>query len=91
MLRTVRYGPLQSQLNEVWACPRQLLRSCSHGRHSPQRVRRHRIHTKTVTDDDIARLAALPLHPLTLADLVKSVAALHIVDIPPKRSDSADS
>lgn len=27
--------------------------------------------TKTVTDDDIAQLAASPLHPLTLADLVK--------------------
>ncbi|KAF2198106.1 mitochondrial pyruvate dehydrogenase kinase [Delitschia confertaspora ATCC 74209] len=30
-----------------------------------------RLHTSTVTDDDIARLASLPLHPLTLADLVK--------------------
>jgi hypothetical protein len=31
----------------------------------------------TVPDDDIARLAARPLHPLTLADLVKSVSCLH--------------
>jgi hypothetical protein len=31
------------------------------------------IHTRTVTDDDIARLACKPLHPLTLGDLVKSV------------------
>ena len=30
----------------------------------------HQLHT-TVTDDDIARLASRPLHPLTLADLVK--------------------
>ncbi|KAF2760542.1 mitochondrial pyruvate dehydrogenase kinase-like protein [Pseudovirgaria hyperparasitica] len=29
------------------------------------------IHTRTVTDADIAHLAAKPLHPLTLADLVK--------------------
>ncbi|KAF2089447.1 kinase isozyme 4 mitochondrial precursor [Saccharata proteae CBS 121410] len=29
------------------------------------------LYTKTVTDDDISRLAASPLHPLTLADLVK--------------------
>ncbi|KAF2010432.1 mitochondrial pyruvate dehydrogenase kinase-like protein [Aaosphaeria arxii CBS 175.79] len=36
------------------------------------RTRRHRgIHTATVTDNDITRLASLPLHPLTLADLVK--------------------
>ncbi|KAF7447393.1 BaeS Signal transduction histidine kinase [Pyrenophora tritici-repentis] len=30
-----------------------------------------KLHTKTVTDNDISRLASLPLHPLTLADLVK--------------------
>lgn len=29
------------------------------------------MHTETVTDNDISRLASLPLHPLTLADLVK--------------------
>jgi hypothetical protein len=34
------------------------------------------LHTKTVTDNDIARLASLPLHPLTLADLVKYVFAM---------------
>ncbi|KAF2736786.1 kinase isozyme 4 mitochondrial precursor [Polyplosphaeria fusca] len=33
--------------------------------------RRQSIHTKTVTDHDINRLASSPLHPLTLADLVK--------------------
>ena len=32
-----------------------------------------KLHTKTVTDNDISRLASLPLHPLTLADLVKYV------------------
>lgn len=32
-----------------------------------------RLHTATVTDNDIARLASLPLHPLKLADLVKWV------------------
>ncbi|KAH7128696.1 kinase isozyme 4 mitochondrial precursor [Dendryphion nanum] len=36
------------------------------------RARQHRrLHTRNVTDNDIARLASLPLHPLTLADLVK--------------------
>ncbi|CAN9395660.1 unnamed protein product [Alternaria alternata] len=30
-----------------------------------------KLHTKTVTDNDISHLASLPLHPLTLADLVK--------------------
>lgn len=38
------------------------------------RGRQHRaLSTATVTDQDISRLASLPLHPLTLADLVKSV------------------
>lgn len=31
------------------------------------------LNTRTVTDNDISRLASLPLHPLTLADLVKHV------------------
>ncbi|KAH7371382.1 kinase isozyme 4 mitochondrial precursor [Pyrenochaeta sp. MPI-SDFR-AT-0127] len=36
------------------------------------RGKQHRtLHTRTVTDNDISRLASLPLHPLTLADLVK--------------------
>ncbi|GME42390.1 hypothetical protein GTA08_BOTSDO06123 [Neofusicoccum parvum] len=35
------------------------------------RARQLHLPTKTVTDDDIAQLAASPLHPLTLADLVK--------------------
>ncbi|KAK4553657.1 hypothetical protein LTR86_009155 [Recurvomyces mirabilis] len=38
--------------------------------HLAKRSTRH-ISTKTVTDADIARLAAKPLHPLTLADLCK--------------------
>ena len=38
--------------------------------HSLQSGTRH-IQTATVTDGDIARLAAKPLHPLTLADLCK--------------------
>ena len=36
----------------------------------PQR-RRYGMKTVAVTDGDVARLAAKPLHPLTLADLVK--------------------
>ncbi|KAF2279349.1 mitochondrial pyruvate dehydrogenase kinase-like protein [Westerdykella ornata] len=47
-------------------CPRQASRGkvvFARGRHS--------LHTRTVTDHDIAHLASLPLHPLTLADLVK--------------------
>ncbi|KAF2821129.1 kinase isozyme 4 mitochondrial precursor [Ophiobolus disseminans] len=49
-------------------CPRTLPKTNS----SPL-VRRgsQRLHTRTVTDNDISRLASLPLHPLTLADLVK--------------------
>jgi hypothetical protein len=35
------------------------------------RLQHHRLHTAAVTDNDISRLASLPLHPLTLADLVK--------------------
>ncbi|ORY10052.1 branched-chain alpha-ketoacid dehydrogenase [Clohesyomyces aquaticus] len=35
------------------------------------RARHQQLHTSTVTDHDIVRLASLPLHPLTLADLVK--------------------
>ncbi|QIX00638.1 hypothetical protein AMS68_006155 [Peltaster fructicola] len=35
------------------------------------RVARRHIQTKTVTDGDVQRLAAQPLHPLTLADLCK--------------------
>ncbi|KAH6629408.1 branched-chain alpha-ketoacid dehydrogenase [Boeremia exigua] len=31
----------------------------------------HRLHTRTVTDHDISRLASLPIYPLTLSDLVK--------------------
>ncbi|KAH8723624.1 kinase isozyme 4 mitochondrial precursor [Phaeosphaeriaceae sp. PMI808] len=49
-------------------CPRTARRTCS----SPLASRHgRRLHTKTVTDDDISRLASLPLHPLTLTDLVK--------------------
>ncbi|KAF2127606.1 mitochondrial pyruvate dehydrogenase kinase-like protein [Dothidotthia symphoricarpi CBS 119687] len=47
------------------SCPRTARRTSS-GLFS-----RGRLHTRTVTDNDISRLASLPLHPLTLADLVK--------------------
>ncbi|CAK1360937.1 unnamed protein product [Cercospora beticola] len=52
-------------------CRRAIARQ--HGINTPRRIRgtRH-LQTKTVTDDDIARLAATPLHPLTLADLCKN-------------------
>ncbi|PPJ50082.1 hypothetical protein CBER1_05045 [Cercospora berteroae] len=52
-------------------CRRAIARQ--HGFTPPHRIRgtRH-LQTKTVTDDDIARLAATPLHPLTLADLCKN-------------------
>jgi hypothetical protein len=52
-------------------CPRTTRRTSSalfaRGNHHKE------LHTKTVTDNDISRLASLPLHPLTLADLVKYV------------------
>ncbi|KAF2265899.1 kinase isozyme 4 mitochondrial precursor [Lojkania enalia] len=56
---------IQSQFIRL-SCPRNV-------RKTPPflRPRRHCIHTANVTDHDIARLATLPLHPLTLADLVK--------------------
>lgn len=44
----------------VYSSRRQFSVSLSHG-----------IKKETVTDGDITRLAAKPLHPLTLADLVK--------------------
>ncbi|KAK5112238.1 hypothetical protein LTR62_004399 [Meristemomyces frigidus] len=53
------------------------LRAAARNNGSPVSLTRHirpvtrPIHTKTVTDADIARLAAKPLHPLTLADLCK--------------------
>lgn len=57
---------IQSQFLRL-LCPRTRCSSLGFAR-----TRQHRhLHTKTVTDDDIARLASLPLHPLTLADLVK--------------------
>ncbi|PSN71287.1 alpha-ketoacid dehydrogenase kinase [Corynespora cassiicola Philippines] len=57
---------IQSQSIRL-CCPRNVRRTplFARGRHSK------RLHTKTVTDYDIARLASRPLHPLTLADLVK--------------------
>ncbi|KAF2473012.1 mitochondrial pyruvate dehydrogenase kinase-like protein [Lindgomyces ingoldianus] len=57
---------IQSQFIRL-CCPR-------NARKTPafSRARHHqRLHTSTVTDNDIVRLASLPLHPLTLADLVK--------------------
>ncbi|EAT86926.1 hypothetical protein SNOG_05862 [Parastagonospora nodorum SN15] len=48
-------------------CPRTVRRT----RSGPfARVQNRKLHTETVTDNDISRLASLPLHPLTLADLV---------------------
>ncbi|KAH7385539.1 branched-chain alpha-ketoacid dehydrogenase [Phaeosphaeria sp. MPI-PUGE-AT-0046c] len=35
------------------------------------RLQSRKLHTETVTDNDISRLASLPLHPLTLTDLAK--------------------
>ena len=45
------------------------VRSLCSPSHRSHRFRR--LHTASVTDGDITRLAARPLHPLTLADLVK--------------------
>lgn len=59
---------IQSQVIRL-CCPR-TARRCS-GALFAQRPRHSKLHTKTVTDQDISHLASLPLHPLTLADLVK--------------------
>ncbi|KAF2747905.1 kinase isozyme 4 mitochondrial precursor [Sporormia fimetaria CBS 119925] len=54
-------------------CIRQLAPRCgtTKSTHLWRSWHSRRLHTKTVTDQDISRLASLPLHPLTLADLVK--------------------
>ncbi|KAI4923940.1 hypothetical protein J4E85_008097 [Alternaria conjuncta] len=59
---------IQSQMIRL-CCPRTARRTSSalFARGSYYR----KLHTKTVTDNDISHLASLPLHPLTLADLVK--------------------
>ncbi|CAN9371945.1 unnamed protein product [Alternaria alternata] len=59
---------IQSQMIRL-CCPRtaRKTRSAMFARGSCYR----KLHTKTVTDNDISHLASLPLHPLTLADLVK--------------------
>ncbi|CAN9339631.1 alpha-ketoacid dehydrogenase kinase [Alternaria alternata] len=59
---------IQSQMIRL-CCPRTARKTCSalFARGSCYR----KLHTKTVTDNDISHLASLPLHPLTLADLVK--------------------
>ncbi|OWY51055.1 alpha-ketoacid dehydrogenase kinase [Alternaria alternata] len=59
---------IQSQMIRL-CCPRtaRKTRSALFARGSCYR----KLHTKTVTDNDISHLASLPLHPLTLADLVK--------------------
>jgi hypothetical protein len=57
---------IQSQCIRLF-CPRNAPRTLAFA----QTRYRRRLHTATVTDNDIARLASLPLHPLTLADLVK--------------------
>ncbi|CAN9357567.1 unnamed protein product [Alternaria sp. RS040] len=58
---------IQSQMIRL-CCPRtaRKARSALFARGSCYR----KLHTKTVTDNDISHLASLPLHPLTLADLV---------------------
>ncbi|CAN9377577.1 unnamed protein product [Alternaria alternata] len=58
---------IQSQMIRL-CCPRtaRKTRSALFARGSCYR----KLHTKTVTDNDISHLASLPLHPLTLADLV---------------------
>ncbi|CAN9422894.1 unnamed protein product [Alternaria alternata] len=58
---------IQSQMIRL-CCPRtaRKTRSAMFARGSCYR----KLHTKTVTDNDISHLASLPLHPLTLADLV---------------------
>ncbi|KAH4923182.1 protein-serine/threonine kinase [Parastagonospora nodorum] len=58
---------IQSQIIRL-CCPRTVRRT----RSGPfARIQNRKLHTETVTDNDISRLASLPLHPLTLADLVK--------------------
>ncbi|KAF2849681.1 mitochondrial pyruvate dehydrogenase kinase-like protein [Plenodomus tracheiphilus IPT5] len=58
---------IQSQVIRL-CCPRTSRRTSSalfaRGTH-------RKLHTRTVTDNDISHLASLPLHPLTLADLAK--------------------
>ncbi|OCL11389.1 mitochondrial pyruvate dehydrogenase kinase-like protein [Glonium stellatum] len=67
MIQVQRPLIIQSQLIRL-CCPLE-----TRLKHASFRQRHHRrLHTKTVTDDDIARLAARPLHPLTLADLIKN-------------------
>ncbi|KAF2034283.1 kinase isozyme 4 mitochondrial precursor [Setomelanomma holmii] len=61
--------PLIIQSNIIRLCCPRTTRRTSGGLFA--KSRNHRLHTKTVTDHDISRLASLPLHPLTLADLVK--------------------
>ncbi|KAF2502325.1 alpha-ketoacid dehydrogenase kinase [Lophium mytilinum] len=53
-----QYCPLQTRTRKAGISRRQL-------------HQHHGLRTKTVTDEDIKRLASKPLHPLTLADLVK--------------------
>lgn len=57
---------IQSQVIQL-CCPRMSRRA----RSAFSRTSHHQLHTRTVTDNDISHLASLPLHPLTLADLVK--------------------
>ncbi|KAF2870702.1 branched-chain alpha-ketoacid dehydrogenase [Massariosphaeria phaeospora] len=68
MAQVQRPLAIQSQFIRL-CCPRNARRTCS-PLFARGRLQR-RLHTATVTDNDIARLASLPLHPLTLADLVK--------------------
>jgi hypothetical protein len=62
--------PLIIQSHIIHLCCPRTLRKPSRGPFArPQHYKL--LHTRTVTDADISRLASLPLHPLTLADLVK--------------------
>ena len=58
---------IQSQIIRL-CCPRTSRRTSNS---AFARFQARKLHTETVTDNDISRLASLPLHPLTLADLVK--------------------
>ncbi|KAL6708034.1 hypothetical protein ACN47E_003468 [Coniothyrium glycines] len=61
--------PLIIQSHVIRLCCPRLTRRTSSALFA--RSNHKKLHTRTVTDNDISRLASLPLHPLTLADLVK--------------------
>lgn len=63
--------PLVIQSNIIRLCCPRTSRRSNNALFARGSVHHHQLHTKSVTDNDISRLASLPLHPLTLADLVK--------------------